>query len=184
MWRSKRAEAPSAAKLEVRNLQTNRGINATPGILKGMAQKDQEPVLQTGPSGDNPLARLGPTVQVKGEISGGEDLLIDGLVEGSVRLEGWKLSIGSRAKVTADIVAGELVVSGYLKGNVSARRRVEIKKDGSMIGDLNTAQITIEDGAYFKGSIEIDKVTAKESDVKREPAAGTSMSVRPLSLGR
>ncbi|MGB9446297.1 MAG: polymer-forming cytoskeletal protein, partial [Candidatus Acidiferrum sp.] len=96
--------------------------------------------------------------------SGSEDLLIDGLVEGSIELAGRKLTIGTTAKVTADIVAGEVVVSGHLKGNVSAKQRVQIKKDGSVTGDLTTAQIVIEDGAYFKGSIEIEKSGEKESD--------------------
>ena len=107
--------------------------------------------------GDSIVARLGPSLQVKGEISGAEDLSIDGQVEGSISLEGRKLTIGATARVVADVVAGDVVVSGHLKGNVSAKKRVEIKKDGSVTGDLTTAQIMIEDGAYFKGSIEIER---------------------------
>jgi cytoskeletal protein CcmA (bactofilin family) len=65
--------------------------------------------------------------------------------------------VGASAKVTADIIAREVVVYGNVKGNLRARDRIEIKKDGSVVGDLTTARIMIEDGAYFKGSIEIDK---------------------------
>ena len=94
---------------------------------------------------------------MKGEITGNEDLHIDGTVEGLVHLEDRKLTIGASAKVTADIIAREVACIGNVKGNLRARDRIEIKKDGSVVGDLTTARIMIEDGAYFKGSIEIDK---------------------------
>jgi cytoskeletal protein CcmA (bactofilin family) len=106
---------------------------------------------------DRNSARLGPGLHVKGEITGNEDLLIEGSLEGLVHLEERKLTIGTSAKVTADIIAREVVVFGSVKGNLRARDRIEIKKDGSVIGDLTTARIMIEDGAYFKGSIEIDR---------------------------
>jgi cytoskeletal protein CcmA (bactofilin family) len=115
-----------------------------------------EPVHTLNPSGGNG-ARLGASLHVKGEITGNEDLQIDGTVEGTVQLDDRKLTVGSSAKVTADIVAREVVVYGNVKGNLRARDRIEIKKDGSVVGDLTTARIMIEDGAYFKGSIEIDK---------------------------
>ncbi len=102
-------------------------------------------------------ARLGSSLHVKGEITGNEDLAIDGSVEGLVHLEDRRLTIGASARLTADIIAREVVVYGNVKGNLRARDRIEIKKDGSVVGDLTTARIMIEDGAYFKGSIEIDK---------------------------
>lgn len=102
-------------------------------------------------------ARLGASLHVKGEISGHEDLLVDGSVEGLIQLEDRKLTVGASAKVNADVVSREVVVYGAVKGNLRARDRIEIKKDGSVVGDLTTARIMIEDGAYFKGSIEIDK---------------------------
>lgn len=102
-------------------------------------------------------ARLGASLHVKGEITGHEDLLVDGSVEGLIQLEDRKLTVGSTAKVAADVIAREVVVYGSVKGNLRARDRIEIKKDGSVVGDLTTARIMIEDGAYFKGSIEIDK---------------------------
>jgi cytoskeletal protein CcmA (bactofilin family) len=102
-------------------------------------------------------ARLGPSLHVKGEISGNEDLHVDGSVEGQIALEDRKLTVGASAKVSADISAREIVIYGNVKGNLRARDRIEIKKDGSVVGDLTTARIMIEDGAYFKGSIEIDR---------------------------
>ena len=118
--------------------------------------------LSTTPSGST--ARLGASLHVKGEISGNEDLHIDGSVEGLVQLEDRKLTVGASAKLTADVVAREVVVYGSVKGNLRARDRIEIKKDGSVVGDLTTARIMIEDGAYFKGSIEIDRTGSSSSD--------------------
>jgi cytoskeletal protein CcmA (bactofilin family) len=103
-------------------------------------------------------------LHVKGEISGSEDLYVYGIVEGLVQLDERKLTVGTTAKVIADIIAGGVVVCGNVKGNVRAKNRIEIKKDGSVIGDLTTPQILIEDGADFKGSIEIDGVAEKEAD--------------------
>jgi len=118
--------------------------------------------LSSTPSGTT--ARLGASLHVKGEISGNEDLHIDGSVEGLVQLEDRKLTVGASAKLTADVVAREVVVYGSVKGNLRARDRIEIKKDGSVVGDLTTARIMIEDGAYFKGSIEIDRTGAASSE--------------------
>ena len=116
-----------------------------------------------GATADRATARLGPSLHVKGEISGNEDLLIEGSIEGLVQLDERKLTVGATAKLTADIIAREVVVYGSVKGNLRAKDRIEIKKDGSVNGDLTTARIMIEDGAYFKGSIEIDKSGEKES---------------------
>lgn len=107
-------------------------------------------------------SRLGPSLQVKGEISGNEDLLIDGTVEGIVRLNEQKLIIGPAANVKADITAGEVLIRGNLKGNIFAKGRIEIRNDGAVTGDLTTPQVFIEEGALFKGSIEIEKSMQKE----------------------
>ena len=109
------------------------------------------------------LACLGETVEVKGRISGSEDLQIDGKVEGPVVLEGQRLTVGRTGQLHSEISAREVVVYGKVTGNVRARDRVEIKKDGSVIGDINTARISIEDGAYFKGRIEIERTGSSAS---------------------
>lgn len=112
---------------------------------------------------DHTTGWLGASLHVKGEITGTEDLRIDGSVEGLIQLDERKLTVGATARLTADIDARDVVVYGYVKGNVRAKGRIEIRKDGSVIGNLTTAQIMIEDGADFKGSIEIDR-SAKEAD--------------------
>jgi cytoskeletal protein CcmA (bactofilin family) len=130
----------------------------------------------TGSSSSTGTARLGASLHVKGEITGNEDLAIDGSVEGLVHLEDRKLTVGASARLTADIIAREVVVYGNVKGNLRARDRIEIKKDGSVIGDLTTARIMIEDGAYFKGSIEIDKAGEGSDDDKSSSRSRSTVS--------
>jgi cytoskeletal protein CcmA (bactofilin family) len=138
-----------------------------------------------GATGDRATARLGSSLHVKGEITGSEDLLIDGSVEGLIQLDERKLTVGATAKLTADIIAREVVVYGTVKGNLRAKDRIEIKKDGSVNGDLTTARIMIEDGAYFKGSIEIDKSAEKDSHgsaFAKSSSAATPAAAGPKSI--
>src|ERR1700734_3685496 len=189
MWGDKKTDVPAKSPLPQQQPQASpRSTVSTetaqvfPGEAKKMAPIDSTyPATSSSSSG---IARLGATLHVKGEITGNEDLHIDGTVEGLVQLEDRKLTVGASAKVTADIIAREVVVYGNVKGNLRARDRIEIKKDGSVVGDLTTARIMIEDGAYFKGSIEIDKTgDAGDNDSKAaytrnaRSTAATSSSV-------
>ena len=99
-------------------------------------------------------------LRIKGELSGNEDLLVEGTVEGPIRLADHKLTIGLTGKLTSNVVAREIIVHGSVKGHLRASERIEIMKNGSVVGDLTTARILIEDGASFKGSIEIDREAA------------------------
>ena len=117
-----------------------------------------------GSSNARSSARLGASLQIKGHITGTEDLQIDGKVDGPITLRGHALTVGPSAQVNSEIHAAEVVVFGKVVGNVHARDRVDVKTDGSVIGDISTARISIEDGAHFKGRIEIDPT-------KSQPAA-------------
>jgi cytoskeletal protein CcmA (bactofilin family) len=102
------------------------------------------------------LARLGSSINIKGHLTGTEDLQIDGKVDGPISLNGHQLTVGSTAVLNSEIHASEVVVYGKVVGNLHARDRVDVKTNGSVIGDISTARISIEDGAHFKGRIEID----------------------------
>ncbi len=147
-----------------------------------------EGIRPLGPAASGTTARLGASLHVKGEITGNEDLHIDGTVEGLVQLDDRKLTVGASAKLTADVVAREVVVFGSVKGNLRARDRIEIKKDGSVIGDLTTARIMIEDGAYFKGAIEIDRSTGEADRSFDKPAftraAAASTTPAPAHIAK
>jgi cytoskeletal protein CcmA (bactofilin family) len=115
------------------------------------------PGNRSNPPSAHTLACLGSTIVVKGEITSDEDLQIDGKVEGNISLRGHRLTVGRTAQLNSEINAREVIVYGNASGNLRARDRVEIKKDGHVIGDITTTRISIEDGAYFKGHIEIER---------------------------
>jgi len=118
-------------------------------------------------------AIIGPSMHIKGEIRSDEELIVDGEVEGIVE-SGSLLTIGRNGKLRANIRAKEVIIFGSVKGNIEAIERLAIREQGSLVGDIKTATISIDDGAYFKGSIDISrpepKVTAKP--VKSEAKAG------------
>ncbi len=129
-------------------------------------------------------AALGKNVTVKGQIFAREDLTIDGEVEGTVECQEHRLTIGPNARVQAGLKAREIVIHGSIQGNVDATDKIDIKKEAKLVGDIKTSRIVIEDGAYFKGSIDISKAAAPKSaqspgpqpQVSPQPAAATAMS--------
>lgn len=109
----------------------------------------------------NEQATIGKSLVIKGEVTGSEALYIDGRVEGSINLTGNRVTVGRNGVVTANISAREVVVIGKVKGNLTATDRVDIRNEGSLIGDVIAQRISIEDGAYFKGGIDIQKPAQK-----------------------
>jgi cytoskeletal protein CcmA (bactofilin family) len=99
---------------------------------------------------------LGTGMHITGQIECTEDLQIDGKMEGPISLKGYVLTVGSTATLKSEISAGGIIVHGKVVGNLFATDRVDIRTDGSVIGDISTSRISIEDGAHFKGRIEID----------------------------
>ncbi len=126
-----------------------------------LTSKQPQPDLTSSSAMPGTTARgtawLGSSIEVKGKISSDEDLQIDGTVEGPISLQGKKLTVGRTARLNSEVVAREIIVYGKVQGNLRASDRVEVKKDGSVTGDITTARIMIEDGAHFKGRIEIDR---------------------------
>jgi len=102
-------------------------------------------------------ATIGKSLVVKGEVTGSESLYIDGKVEGAINLPGNRVTIGRNGQVAANISAREVVVLGKVKGNVNASDRVDIRNEGALTGDVIAQRISIEDGAFFKGGIDIRK---------------------------
>jgi cytoskeletal protein CcmA (bactofilin family) len=113
-------------------------------------------------------ATIGKSLVVKGEVTGSESLYIDGKVEGAINLPGNRVTVGRNGQVAANIVAREVVVLGKVRGNCQASDRVDIRSEGSLTGDVIAARISIEDGAFFKGGIDIRKPGG--TDLKGGPA--------------
>jgi len=116
-------------------------------------------------------AVLGKSVIVKGQILSREDLTIDGEVEGTIEMQEHRLTIGPNGKVRASVKAREVIVLGTLHGNVETGDRIDIRKEAKLVGDIRTARIVIEDGAYFKGNVDIVR-----AEVPRPAAAAPAAS--------
>ena len=128
------------------NKYTQRGSSAAPNAPSSIGRT---------------ISYLGPGLQIKGEITGNEDLKLDSKVEGLVSIGGFRLAVGPSAHVVGDIVAREAAIFGKVSGDISACDRIEVKKSASVVGDLSTGKVIIEEGAYFKGSIEIGSNNAQ-----------------------
>ena len=122
-------------------------------------------------------ASIGKSVTIKGQIFSREDLVVDGEIEGAIELNDHRLTVGPNGRVRAGIKAREIVVLGTIDGNVEALDKIDIRKDAKLVGDIKTARIIIEDGAYFKGSIDIVKPEPKPVPKPVQPAAAAAAPV-------
>jgi cytoskeletal protein CcmA (bactofilin family) len=127
-------------------------------------------------------ATIGKSLVIKGEVTGSESLYIDGRVEGSINLSGNRVTVGRNGVVAANINAREIVVLGKVRGNLTASDRVDIRSDGSLTGDVIAARISIEDGAFFKGGIDIRK-GGQPNQAKPNGEDKTVPAVEPAAVG-
>jgi cytoskeletal protein CcmA (bactofilin family) len=131
------------------------------------------------PEDNRNTATLGKAVRVVGQIFTKEDLNIDGDVEGSIESPDNKIIVGVHGRVQAGIKAREVVILGSVQGNVEAADKVDIKKDAKLMGDIVSARISIEDGALFKGSIDIRKPEARIAPGATPAGSGSSAQTAP-----
>ena len=120
------------------------------------------------------MAYIGKTVKVKGELSGREDLYVDGEVEGTVELRDHNLTVGPNGRVKANLHAKDITIIGKVEGNVRAIDKVEIRKSGSLIGDIITSRSIIEEGAYVKGSIEMQRPEVARAEARKAETAAAA----------
>lgn len=121
-------------------------------------------------------ATIGKSLVVKGEVTGSESLYVDGRVEGIINLPGNRVTVGRNGQVQADITAREIVVLGAVTGNLTASDRVEVRSEGSLTGDVSCQRISIEDGAFFKGGIDVRKPVGKESGSTHKDEFASAMA--------
>jgi len=150
MWKSSRKEDEVTTPA---NEPGTSGYLTTPAATAPL--RSPEPTRDSARSSE--VATIGKSVVVKGELSGSEDLVVDGEVEGSIALRGQSLTIGPNGRVRANIEARNVILHGRVDGDLHASDRVELRKSASLSGDITTARISIEDGAFFKGTIDIQK---------------------------
>ena len=136
------------------------------------------PVYTPEPGRSGRIVNIGPSIHIKGELQGDEDLTIDGRVEGKIELRDHNLTIGPNGKIKADLYARTIVVSGEVTGSAFAAERVEIAPSGRLLGDITSPRITIADGAHFKGSVDMDRGGSTKSAATS--ASSTKETVRSL----
>lgn len=128
-------------------------------------------------------AHLGKSVMIKGEVSGSEDLYLDGQVEGSIDLKGNRLTLGPNGRVKANIAARSAVIHGKLEGNITATDRVDLKQSAVVTGDIVTQRISIDEGAFFKGGVDISR-TAGQPEAKSASTAVAHGASAPGGVSR
>ena len=159
MWKPSNApNSPQSPEQPVRPTTTPN----SPANTAAAASHAPEPVRSTSTGASNlsattEQATIGKSLVIKGEVTGSESLYIDGRVEGSINLSGNRVTVGRNGQVAANISAREIVVLGKVRGNLNASDRVDIRNEGSLTGDVVAQRISIEDGAFFKGGIDIRK---------------------------
>jgi cytoskeletal protein CcmA (bactofilin family) len=117
---------------------------------------------------------IGSSIKIKGKLTGGEDLTIDGTVEGTVSLEGHTLTLGPHAHIKAEVRADTVVVAGEVTGNIAATEKIEIASTGSVHGDISSPRLSIADGARLKGSIDSDRTETGASKPSEKPSASST----------
>jgi cytoskeletal protein CcmA (bactofilin family) len=124
------------------------------------------------------IVNIGKSVIIKGELSGSEDLTIEGQVEGKIELRQNVLTIGPNAKIKAQVLARAVVVEGTVQGNISSSEKIEIRDKGSVEGDLSSPRVAIADGAHFRGSIDMQQAKGSEKH-EGKPAAAAAPAPAP-----
>ncbi len=175
MWKRKEDDYPTTPE------PSPTGTSPHP-VTPAPAPRPPDPVRSEPLRGTTDVATIGKSVVVKGELSGSEDLIVDGEVEGNISLRGQTCTIGPNGRVRANIEARNVIVHGRVNGDIHASERVELRKTASLAGDIATARISIDDGAFFKGGIDIQKPEpAGKTEIKPQPSAAAAPVTPPVS---
>ncbi len=176
MWKAR----PEDEKPMPLGSSMNSQTSAAPVAPVSAAKENPRPAPSYSERAD--VGHIGKSVVIRGELSGSEDLYLDGDIQGTIDLRDHKLVIGPNGKIKATVSARELVVHGKVEGNISGSERVELRKSCSVVGDINTQRIVIEDGAFFKGAIDI-KENAPRKAIAASASAGSSATHSFASAG-
>jgi cytoskeletal protein CcmA (bactofilin family) len=173
MWKPANPPTPNQPNTPVKN--PAQGAPAAAPAMEARPAQTAEPT--PAPANRNAVlntqeqATIGKSLVIKGEVTGSESLYIDGKVEGSINLPGNRVTVGRNGQVNANINAREVVVLGKVRGNLNASDRVDIRNEGSLTGDVVAQRISIEDGAFFKGGIDIRKPGQPQQKDGKEPVS-------------
>ncbi len=122
---------------------------------------------------ENSPARIGKSVEIRGEVKGSEDLIVDGRLEGTITLSEGRLTIGASANVAADLTAKDVLILGHVQGNIVAGGRVELRAGCAVEGDIRALRLSVEDNAVFRGKVDLTQSAAKTPEAASPATAGS-----------
>jgi cytoskeletal protein CcmA (bactofilin family) len=128
-------------------------------------------------AGEGASAVIGKSVQIRGEVKGSEDLVVEGQVEGTITMTESRLTIGQNANITANVSARDVILLGRLHGNIQATGRVELRQGCDLVGDIATGRLSIEENALFRGKVDLTETTGKATAT---PPGKASVPEAPL----
>jgi cytoskeletal protein CcmA (bactofilin family) len=140
-------------------------------------------VSDRGTERERTTVNIGKSVVIKGELSGSEDLTIEGQVEGKIELRQNVLTIGANARIKAQVFAKSVIILGEVTGNVTASEKVDIRDNGSVDGDIASPRVAIAEGAHFRGSIDMQRTGAKAGEAKSEAKPAAAAAPAPAAAG-
>lgn len=159
MWKPRPDERPASSN-QSSQPTLPQPTTPAPSFMKETRPPEQPKISE--PFRTEIAAHIGKSVVVKGELSGSEDLYLDGEVEGTIELRDHTLIVGPNGRIRAHISGREVIIHGKAEGNISGSERVELKKSCVLVGDIQTQRIVIEDGAFFKGSVDLQRESKPE----------------------
>ena len=148
---------------------------AAPSPTRGEPETDMRG-KRSDPNGGQVMANIGKSISIKGDLTGNEDLVVEGKVEGKIALPDNELTVGNNGNVSADVHAKSVIVIGKVTGNVSATEKIEVQASGSVDGDVRAPRLIIQEGAVLNGAVEMTKGSASSSTPASTGAPSPSLS--------
>ncbi len=150
------------------------GESAEPGPARSEPETGMRG-KRSNPNGGQVMANIGKSISIKGDLTGNEDLVVEGKVEGKIALPDNELTVGNNGNVNADVHAKSVIVIGKVRGNVSATEKIEVQASGSVDGDVRAPRLIIQEGAVLNGAVEMTKGSGSSST----PASTSTSSAAP-----
>ncbi|HKW57939.1 MAG TPA: polymer-forming cytoskeletal protein [Candidatus Acidoferrum sp.] len=169
MWKKDESKVPGASEISTTPVATSAANTASVSPIR-------EASSSAPPVSSRAAACISQGIKIKGEVTGSEDLFVDGHVDGKLNLTNGSLTIGPNGSVKADVSAREIIVRGRVEGKVSARDKVALWSTGQVHGEVQTDRLAIEDGALLRGKVEAGKQPPKGSEAQAAAAAGATIS--------
>lgn len=177
MWKKEDAKSQGVPEISTTpRISTAAPAASTPNL------SSPPPSVPPATASPRAAASISQGIRIKGEVTGSEDLFVDGLVEGKLNLANGSLTIGPNGQVKADVTAREVIVRGHVEGKISGRERIQLWSTGQVNGEVQTERLAIEDGAVLRGKVEAGKPVERNTEARAAGAAASGKSSGPASV--